>query len=432
MNITPAGRNAGDPETTVTELPNGVRVVAIPLPHLQTASVGVFVRAGSAHEPAALNGVSHFVEHMVFKGTATRDVHRINLDAERLGAEVNAHTDKDHTASYMRGRGEHAGQFVQMLADIVQHATFPDDELEREREVLLQEAAEVADDPMDTAYQLFDHACWGLHAAAQPVIGCRRNIERLQRADLVRWVDCHYTGASVVVAAAGPIDSEAITREVQACFGSLPRGQACPVAPPVYAGGVRTRRLAGSSQTHLVLGFPLPPSSVDDPAGDVAAAVFGEGMSSPLLSELRERRGLAYHAACVADRYDLCGQFTVEASIAPDKLEAFLSELMQLLRRQAAVTTVVDLERARNPLAVRLLRDRDRPSRRMEQAALDLFALGRVRAATELLARIEAVSGEAVSGVVQRMLEAGVSLALTGSLGRAASERARASLLLAA
>ncbi|HSM21756.1 MAG TPA: pitrilysin family protein, partial [Rubrivivax sp.] len=399
---------------------------------LQTASVGVFVRAGSAHEPAALNGVSHFVEHMVFKGTTTRDVHRINLDAERLGAEVNAHTDKDHTAYYMRGRGEHAAQFVRMLADIVQHATFPADELEREREVLLQEAAEVADDPMDTAYRLFDNACWGLHAAAQPVIGSRRNIERLQRADLVRWVERHHTGASLVVAAAGPIDPAAITREVQAGFGSLPRGQSGPVAPPVYAGGVRTRRLAGSSQTHLVLGFPLPPSSVDDPVGDVAAAVFGEGMSSPLLSELRERRGLAYHAACVADRYDLCGQFTVEASVAPGHLETFLRELMQLLRQQARSTTAVDLERARNQLAVRLLRDRDRPSRRMEQVALDLFALGRVRTAAEQLSRIEAVSGEAVSGVVQRMLEAGVSLALTGSLARAAGERARASLVLGA
>lgn len=432
MNTATAGSNEGDPETIVTELPNGVRVAAIPLPHLQTASVGVFVRAGSAYEPAALNGVSHFVEHMVFKGTATRDVHRINLDAERLGAEVNAHTDKDHTAYYIRGRGEHALRFVQMLADIVQHATFPVDELEREREVLLQEAAEVADDPMDTAYQLFDHACWGLHAAAQPVIGNRRNIGRLHRADLVRWVERHYNGASVVVAAAGPIDAEAITREVQACFGSLPRGQTHPVAPPVYAGGVRTRRLAGSSQTHLVLGFPLPPSSVDDPAGDVAAAVFGEGMSSPLLSELRERRGLAYHAACVADRCDLCGQFTVEASIAPGNLESFLSELMQLLRRQAQVTTAVDLERARNQLAVRRLRDRDRPSRRMEQVALDLFSLGRVRAPAERLARIETVSGEDVSDVVHRMLQAGVALAVTGSLGRAASERARTSLLLAA
>ena len=224
MNTTLASPGAGDARTVVERLPNGVRVVTIPLPHLQTASVGVYVRAGSAHEPRALNGISHFVEHMVFKGTAGRDAHRINFDAECLGAEVNAHTDKDHTAYYMRGRGEHAAEFVHMLADIVQHATFPEGELAREREVLLQEAIEVADDPMDTAYQLFDHACWGLHPAAQAVIGPRGNIERLQRDDLVRWVARHYGGGNVVVVAAGPIDPAGIAREVEVAFGTLPPG----------------------------------------------------------------------------------------------------------------------------------------------------------------------------------------------------------------
>jgi len=427
-----AGATRPDAEPAIHTLPNGVRCIAIALPQLQTASVGVFVRAGSAHEPRALNAVSHFVEHMVFKGTVGRDVHRINLDAERLGAEVNAHTDKDHTAYYMRGRGEHAASFVRMLADIVQHATFPEAEIGREREVLLQEATEVADDPVDTAYELFDHACWGLHAAAQPVIGSRRNIERLRRADLVQWTARHYTGANVVVAAAGPIDPDAIVREVEAAFGGLVRGQASRIEPPAYAGGMRTRRLEGSSQLHLVLGFPLPARNDDDPAADVAAAVFGDGMSSPLLSELRERRGLAYHAACGADRYDAFGQFAVEASFAPDKQDEVLRELMQLLARQAASTGAVDLERARNQLAVRLLRDLDRPSRRMEQAALDLFALGRVRPAAEQLARIDAVSATAVSAIFARMLGAGVALALTGRVGRAASERARESLSLAA
>jgi len=426
-----AGAPRPDAEPAIHTLPNGVRCIAIALPPLRTASVGVFVRAGSAHEPRALNAVSHFVEHMVFKGTAGRDVHRINLDAERLGAEVNAHTDKDHTAYYMRGRGEHAASFVRMLADIVQHATFPEAEIGREREVLLQEAIEVADDPVDAAYELFDHACWGLHPAAQPVIGSRRNIERLRRDDLVQWTARHYSGSNVVVAAAGPIDPDAIVREVEAAFGGLARGQASRIEPPVYAGGIRTRRLEGSSQLHLVLGFPLPARS-DDPAADVAAAVFGDGMSSPLLSELRERRGLAYHAACGADRYDAFGQFAVEASIAPDKQGEVLRELMRLLAQQAAATAAVDLERARNQLAVRLLHDLDRPSRRMEQAALDLFALDRVRPAAEQLARIDAVSAAAVSEVFARMLGAGVALALTGRVGRAASERARESLTLAA
>jgi predicted Zn-dependent peptidase len=424
-----AGATRPDAEPAIHTLPNGVRCIAIALPQLQTASVGVYVRAGSAHEPRSLNAISHFVEHMVFKGTRGRDVHRINLDAERLGAEVNAHTDKDHTAYYMRGRGEHAAAFVRMLADIVQHATFPEAEIGREREVLLQEAAEVADDPVDAAYELFDHACWGLHPASQPVIGSRRNIERLRRDDLVQWTARHYSGANVVVAAAGPIDPQALLREVEAAFGGLARGQVSRIEPPAYAGGIRTRRLEGSSQLHLVLGFPLPARN-DDPAADVAAAVFGDGMSSPLLSELRERRGLVYHAACGADRYDAFGQFAVEASIAPDKQGEVLRELMRLLAQLAGSTGAVDLERARNQLAVRLLRDLDRPSRRMEQAALDLFALGRVRSAAEQLARIDAVSATAVSEAFARMLGAGVALALTGRVGRAASERARESLSL--
>ena len=117
------------PDTTLATLPNGVRVVALRLPHLQSASVSVFVRSGSAHESRPLNGVSHVIEHMMFKGTATRDCRRINLDAERLGAEVNAHTDKDHTAFHMRGLGRHAALFVRMLGDIVRNASFPEDEV---------------------------------------------------------------------------------------------------------------------------------------------------------------------------------------------------------------------------------------------------------------------------------------------------------------
>lgn len=419
-------------ETTTLTLPSGLRLVAIPLPQLRTASVGVYLRVGSADEPRPLNGISHFVEHMVFKGTATRDVHRINLDAERLGAEFNAHTDKDHTAYYMRGRGEHAGAFVHMLADIVCHATMPPAELARERAVLLQEAIEVEDDPMDTAYQLFDHACWGLHPAGQAVIGPRRNIERLQRDDLVRWVAEHHVGARIVVAAAGPIDPEAIAREVEAAFAGLPAGRLAVAPPPVYGGGLRSKRLPGSSQTHVVLGFPVAARGDEDVAADVAAAVFGDGMSSPLLGELRERRGLVYHAACAADRYALCGQFAVEASVPPDKFDEFLRELATLLRRQAQATDAVDLERARNQIAVRLLRDEDRPSRRMEQAALDLFAFGRVRPAAERLARVEAVDADAVSAVFARMLDVGAALALAGSVGRAAADRARASGLLRA
>lgn len=417
-----------DPDTTLATLPNGVRVVATRMAHLDTASVSVFVRTGSAHESPALNGISHFVEHMVFKGTSERDARCINLDAERLGADVNAHTDKDHTAFHLCGLTRHAPLFVRMLAELVQHATFPEIELERERQVLLHEHTEDDDDPMATAYRLFDHACYGLHPLAQPVIGSRRNIERFRRTDLVGWVQRHYSGANVIVAAAGGIDPAALMREVEAAFGSMPRGAPNGLPPPAWIGGIRSRRITGSSQTHAVLGLPIPNLLDDDPACEVAATLFGEGMSSPLMAQLRERRGLVYYAACSADVRDPCGEFAVEASFAPDKLEEVLHEVARLLVAHAGSIDPVDLERARNQIAVRRLRALERPAQRLEEAALDLFALQRVRSSAERMERVAAVTAEQVRATFERMLASPVSLAIAGRVGRGVTDRARASL----
>jgi len=416
---------ADDPDTTITTLANGVRIVTIRVAHLATASVSVFVRTGSAHETRALNGISHFVEHMVFKGTLMRDARRINLDAERLGAEVNAHTDKDHTAYYMHGMAEHAALFVAMLGDIVRHPTFPDAELERERQVLLHECTEDEDDPLSTAFKLFDKACFGLHPVAQSVIGPRRNIERFTRDELAVYVQRQYTGANIVVGAAGNIDPQAIARAAELAFGGMPQGQGNAVPPVEYRGDIATRRIAGSSQAHVVLGFPIPALADDDPASTVAAAVFGEGMSSPLMDQIREQRGLAYYAACSADVLDLCGQFVVEASTAPAQLEALLTDVLRLLAAQAGRVDPVDLERAQHQLAVRRLRSHERPYRRLEDSVLDLFARGRVQTSSEWLAGIQAVSADHVRDAFARMLGAGVSVALAGALPRAAGERVR-------
>lgn len=417
-----------DHDTTVATLANGVRIVAIRMAHLETASVSVFVHTGSAHESPALNGISHFAEHMVFKGTHERDARRINLDAERLGADVNAHTDKDHTAFHMSGLALHAPLFVRMLSDLVQHATFPEIELERERQVLLHEKTEDEDDPMATAYRLFDHACYGLHPFARPVIGSRRNIERFKRTDLVAWVRRQYTGANVIVAAAGGIDPAAIMNEVEAALGSMPLGAPNGVAAPAWVGGIRSRRITGSSQTHAVLGLPISNLADDNPAGEVAATLFGEGMSSPLMAELRERLGLVYYAACSADVLDQCGEFVVEASFAPEKLEDVLREVARLLVAHAEWIDPVDLERARNQIAVRRLRARERPTRRLEEAALDLFALQRVRSSAERVARVAAVTAEQVRATFERMLESQVSLAVAGRVGRGVTELSRESL----
>ncbi|NRF69037.1 insulinase family protein [Aquincola sp. S2] len=419
------------PSPSIGQLPNGVRVIAIPMPWLDSVSLSVFVRAGSQHENARANGISHVVEHMAFKGTESRDCQRINLDAERLGGEVNAHTDKDHTAFHIHGLAQHAVPFLHMLADIVRYSNFPEAELERERQVILQEFAEDEDDPLSTAYKLFDRNCFGRHPLAQAVIGTRANIRRFTRADLLDYVHRHYTGANVVVAVAGNIDADVLRREAEIAFGTMPAGPVNSVAAPEWRGGLRERRQAGSSQSHVVLGFPLPSLAADDPAGELAAAVFGEGMSSPLLDELRERRGLVYHASCSADVLPAAGQFVIEASMAPEHLDPFFDAVAGLLLDHAAHIHPVSLERARNQLAVRSLRTHERPFRRLEEAVQQLCVQGRVRPRAEQLERLQAIGAGEVGAAFQRLLAQAPALAIVGKLKPGAGERFSARLAAA-
>ena len=417
------GHRAGDAATVIATLGNGARVVVIRLPHLATAAVSVFVRSGSQHESAHLNGIGHVIEHMAFKGTRSRDCQKINLDAERLGAEVNAHTDKDHTAFHMRGLARDAAAFVRMLGDIVRESTFPRAELERERNVILHEYADDQDDAMATAFKLFDRACFGAHPAARPVIGTRGNLRRFTRNELVAWVRQQYTAANTIVGVAGNVDPDRIVAAAQAAFGDMARGSENLVAAPVWFGGARVRRLPGPGLVHVVLGFPTPALPAEHQAFVVGAALLGEGMSSPLLDRLRERRGLVYHADCWTDVKDAYGQLVIEASTAPEHLREYMSAVTRLLHHHVEATDRVGLKRARNQTAVRTVSAREEPARRLELAALDLFALGRVRSPEELLAGIDTVTAAEVRAAFGRMLDATAAIGVAGKVTKDAAER---------
>ncbi|MGN6828536.1 M16 family metallopeptidase [Paucibacter sp. M5-1] len=410
-------------------LANGLRVVAIDMPWRATVSLSIFIRTGSLHESARLNGISHVVEHMAFKGTATRDCQRINLDAERLGAEVNAHTDKDHTAFHIEGLPEDLPAFVALLADIVLNSSFPADELERERRVIEQEFSEFDEDPASVAFQLFDRACYGpTHPAGRPIIGTRANIRRFARSDLLDYAKRQYTASNVVVAAAGPVDFEALARATEQAFGAMPTGTPNSVEAPVWLGGLKTRRLAGSGQCQAVLGFAAPALTEDAHLAYVlAAALLGEGMSSPLLDEIRERRGLAYHTACAADIGPLAGQFVIEGSTAPAQAEEFLGAVEALLLQQTQGLDPVGLARARKQLSVRSLRGLEQPSRRLEAAAQELFTLGRLRDTQHWLDQLQAVTTAEVGAVFASLLDRQrpAAIALAGSVPAKVRERAQ-------
>lgn len=428
--------------TVLHALPNGVRLLAIHIPHVQSASVGVFLRVGSRDETPVTNGIGHVLEHMAFKGTATRSVQAINLDAERLGADVNAFTGKDTTGYFMTGLGRHAEQLLRMTADIVLNSTFPDSELQRELEVIRQEAIEYEEDPQDYSSELLDRAIWGDDPMGMPVIGTIGNIDSFTRQDLVRHVQSHYAAEKTVVAAAGNFDVEAWVALAGELFAAMPPSAAPPVspqpAPAKYVGHAMARRFSQVSQVFLNIAYPLAPARQEEMsqqrwrlAASLAANLFGGGMSAPLVDTVREQLGLAYTAHSTMDSGDMWANFVVHAVTTPDKLDALVTATGGVLRAQATAIDPVHLERAKNQLTVSRVRAEERTYATMEQAVEELFASGTVTPMTEAIAMIDDIGAEEVRAVFERMLASPPALAITGKGVSARTARRLAARLAA-
>lgn len=416
-----------DPQPLVTTLPNGLTLLAVPMPQLASASVAVFIRAGSRDEPGEKAGVSHFLEHMAFKGTATRSVQAVNLAAESLGADMNAYTDKDATCYHLEGLGRHVPQMTELLADIVLASTFPEAELERERDVILQEATEYEEDPQQLSYLLLDRALWGDHPMGRPIIGTPETIRAITRDDLVAHVEAHYVGERIVVACAGNFDVDAFLAQAEQLFGQVPRGESAlsPVVPqtPPHLGLAQARRLPGLSQTYVTIAWPIATRSEHAHLASFVATLFGGGMSAPLVDAVRERLGLAYSVGATADVGDAHGAFMVDATTTPDKVPAFTQELARLMAQHAGEVSATDLERARNQLVVSLVRTAERPLRLLQRCVDLLWARGEVFSVRDAVAAVEAIDGAMVRHAFEGMRGHPAATVLVGA--GAAATRAR-------
>lgn len=428
------------PPISIDTLHNGVRLFAIPMPFVQSVSVGVFLRVGSRDETPADNGIGHVLEHMAFKGTTTRSVQAINLDAERLGADVNAFTGKDMTGYFMTGLGRHAEQLLHMTADIVLNSTYPEAELQRELDVIRQEAIEYDEDPEDSSSDLLDRAVWGDDPMGMPVIGTVENIERFTRDDLLRHVRAHYAAEKTVVVAAGNFDVDSWMALAGELFATMPRSADLHVSrQPVaakYVGQALARRFTQVSQVFVNMAYPLAPVEPREMsrqrwrlAAAVAANLFGGGMSSPLVDTVREQLGLAYTAHATMDGGDVWANFVVHAVTTPDKLDALVAATGELLRAQAVAIDPVHLERAKNQLTVSRVRAGERTYATMEQAVEELFSSGTVTPMAEAMAMIEDIGADEVRAVFERMLANPPAIAITGKGASAKAARQLAARL---
>lgn len=403
-------------QTVVSTMPNGVRIVVHPMPHIHSFSAGVFVATGSRNESAQNNGISHFLEHMAFKGTSKRSAQELNLMIEHLGASMNAGTSKDSTAFFINGMSRHASDILSLLAEMVCEPSFPEHEIERERQVILQEELEYAEDPEDVAQELLWSAAYRGQALSMPILGKPANIKAVTTQDLRDYVRTQYTGPNIVIAIAGNVDADQMVQHCERLFGQLPGGTVHRVNAPGHGCGIEVKKFARVSQSFTHIGFPS--ACLRDGqahyAATVAAMTFGGGMSSPLFHTIREEMGLAYHVGSSALVGDVYGQFEIEAITTPDQLPAYFEATTRLLREHAQHVDPKQVERARNQLSAYLVATLERPFGLIQQSSEGLLFANRILSTEEAVDRLQAVSAEDVRKVFEDMIKHRPAMSLVG------------------
>lgn len=400
----------------ITTLPNGLRIATDPMGGVETVSVGVWVEAGSRFESAPINGITHFLEHMVFKGTRRRDARAIAEEIEAVGGHLNAHTSRECTAFYAKVLKDDAALAVDLVGDIVQNATLDPTELNRERTVVLQEIMQCLDTPDDIIFDRFQETAFPGQSLGRPVLGSPDLIKSISRDGLIDYWQGHYRASRMILAAAGRIEHETLVALGERIFGDLKAGDEAVNEPASYAGG-EYREFRDLEQCHLVIGFPGV-GYIDDAFYPVSvlSTLLGGGMSSRLFQEAREKRGLVYSIYSFPASYTDTGLFGIYAGTGGDEV----AELVPLIAEQLVdVCERVDpseVARARAQLKASLLMALESTSSRCEQLARQLMVFGRPIPVAETVARIDNVSADDVMAVARRLFRARPTIATLGPI----------------
>lgn len=401
---------------TVSTLPNGLRVITDRMEHVETVSLGVWVGAGTRHESASMNGVSHLLEHMAFKGTKRRNPAEIAIAIEDVGGIMNAYTSREQTAYYAKLLADDAPLGLDVISDILCNSTFPADELERERQVILQEIGQAADVPEDVVFDAFQAEAFPYQALGRTVLGDPNVVRNINRDEMIGYMRDRYLPGQMIVAAAGKIDHDAFAKSVEQQFGGWAAGALDETEPAAYRGGdARIER--DDVQAHMVLGFPALSYLHDDfYVLQVLSTLFGGGMSSRLFQEIREKRGLVYSIYSFVSGMRDCGIFGIYAGSGPETADEVCERVARQCAGIAASITGDEVARARTQLKAQIMMARESTGHRAEQAASHLLAFGRRKTVEEVIAKIDAVDPAAVARMAEQVFSARPTFAAAGAV----------------
>jgi predicted Zn-dependent peptidase len=384
----------------MTTLASGLRVVTCQMPHLETASLGVWVNSGARSELAGEHGLSHLLEHMAFKGTEARSAIEIAEEIEAVGGAVNAMTSFETTDYFARVLREYVPLALDILADILQNPAFEPEDMVREKKVILQEIASVQDSPDDLVFELAQEAAFPDQPLGRSILGTPESVRGLSREDLAGYRSSAYSAPRMVVGAAGAVDHDQIAARAEALFTGFASSEGRPMEPARFHGGHKslTRRF---EQSHIIIGFEAPSFREDAYFTSLIYSVLlGGGMSSRLFQEARERRGLCYDIHAFGWGFSDSGFFGVHAATGDEQVE----ELVQVIMTELGAVALegpkaAELDRAKAQLKASLLMSLESSEARATQIARDTLIFGRQLTTTELITRIENVSAADVTAL---------------------------------
>lgn len=393
------------PRYQITTLPSGLRIAIAELPHMASVSVGIWVGVGSRYEPAALNGACHFIEHMLFKGTARRTAKEISQAVEGLGGYLNAFTSEEMTCFHARAHADHFAELLDVLLDMLLHSEFAPGDVAKEREVIKEEVAMYRDQPQQYVHELLNATLWPDHPLGRSITGDEAALDRLDRGALLGWLRASYGPANTLIVAAGNVKHRrvmaAVARGTRAFRpGRLPKF--APVAAGQSAPRVRlcTRQI---EQTQMALGIRTC-SRHDERryALRLLNTILGENMSSRLFQLIREERGLAYSVYSLPSHWDDCGDLVISAGLDAENLESVLRLALRELRRlREAPPTALELRRARDYVIGQMELGLESTDNQLNWLGEQLLGYGRIHQPAHIKRRLAKVTAAEIQTVAR-------------------------------
>ncbi len=389
----------------VTRLSSGLTVVTERMPHLESVALGVWIKSGSRNETSAEHGIAHLLEHMAFKGTARRTARQIAEEIENVGGEVNAATSTETTSYYARVLKDHVPLAVDILADILTESLFDEDELEREKNVILQEIGAATDTPDDVIFDNFSGVAYRDQTIGRPILGTPETVQSFTSAQIRHYLARNYTTDRIFVVAAGAVDHQSFVKQVEERFASLPQ---LPVTTPVlekaiYTGG-EIRETRDLMDAQVLLGFEGKAYHARDfYCSQILANILGGGMSSRLFQEVRESRGLCYSVYAFHWGFSDTGIFGVHAATGGNDLPELMPVIVDELRKSSQTIHQEEIDRARAQIRAQLLMGQESPAARAGQMARQMMLYGRPIPNEEMMERLNDITRERLTDLAGRL-----------------------------